>query len=100
MERVSGIGGLCFRARDPAAMGEWYKEHLGVDLPPSGYDETPWHQEAGPTAFAAFPESTAYFGDAKQAWMISFRGRSRQAETRTTSGPVWRKSTMRGRKRR
>jgi glyoxylase I family protein len=39
MERVTGIGGLFFRARDPAALGQWYQEHLGVTLTPSSYEE-------------------------------------------------------------
>jgi glyoxylase I family protein len=81
MERVSGIGGLFFRAQNPEAIGRWYKERLGIDFPPSSYDETPWHQEAGPTAFAAFAETTAYFGDAKQTWMINFRVRDLEAMT-------------------
>ena len=33
----------------------------------------PWWQEAGPAAFAPFPETTAYFGDAGKVWMINFR---------------------------
>jgi glyoxylase I family protein len=73
LKKVTGIGGLFFRARDPKAMGLWYQEHLGVKLTPSSYDELPWWQEAGPTAFAPFPESTEYFGEAKQAWMVNFR---------------------------
>jgi len=40
---------------------------------PPNYDELPWKQEAGPTAFAPFPETTAYFGDAGKLWMIDFR---------------------------
>jgi len=75
MEKVSGIGGLFFRARDPIAVGQWYSDHLGVSLVPSNYDELPWWQEAGPTAFAAFPETTAYFGDPNKSWMINFRVR-------------------------
>jgi glyoxylase I family protein len=31
MEKVSGIGGLFSRARDPVAIGQWYRDHLGVD---------------------------------------------------------------------
>lgn len=73
MEKVSGIGGLFFRARDPAAVGQWYRDHLGVTRAPSNYDELPWRQEAGPTAFAPFPETTAYFGDANKVWMADFR---------------------------
>jgi len=51
MERVTGIGGLFFRARDPAALSRWYQEHLGITLTPSTYDDVPWRQEAGPRAW-------------------------------------------------
>jgi glyoxylase I family protein len=81
MEKVTGIGGLFFRSRDPSALGRWYQEHLGVTLTPTNYDEPPWRQEAGPTVFAPFPEQTAYFGDPKQAWMVSFRVRNLDAMT-------------------
>jgi len=73
MEKVAGIGGLFFRARDPAALGQWYQEHLGVSPAPSSYEELPWQQEAGPTAFSPFPEASDYFGDSKQVWMVNFR---------------------------
>jgi len=79
MEKVHGIGGIFFRARDPAGLGRWYGDHLGVTLTPSNYDELPWWQEAGPTVFARFPEDTAYFGDAKRTWMVNFRVRDLQA---------------------
>jgi len=79
MERVNGIGGFFFRARDPAALGQWYDDHLGVTVVPSNYDEPGWRQEAGPTAFAPFPETTTYFGDASKNWMINFRVRNLDA---------------------
>ncbi len=79
MEKVTGIGGLFFRATDPAALGRWYQQHLGVTLTPTSYDEPPWQQEAGPTAFAPFPRQTSYFGDLKQAWMVNFRVRNLDA---------------------
>jgi len=31
MKRVTGIGGVFFKANDPAALGAWYKTHLGID---------------------------------------------------------------------
>ncbi|HEY8169797.1 MAG TPA: VOC family protein, partial [Candidatus Limnocylindria bacterium] len=31
MARVTGIGGVFMRSRDPAALAGWYTEHLGVD---------------------------------------------------------------------
>jgi predicted enzyme related to lactoylglutathione lyase len=73
MEKVKGIGGFFFRAKDPASLGHWYRDHLGVTLVPSNFDELPWQQEAGPTAFAPFPETSEYFGDAGKVWMINFR---------------------------
>src|SRR5882724_2495155 len=81
MEKVTGIGGVFFRARDPKALGQWYQEHLGVRLTPSSYEELPWWQEAGPTAFAPFPESTEYFGKSNQVWMVNFRVRDLDAMT-------------------
>ena len=32
MERITGIGGVFFRSRDPKALGEWYRTHLGVPV--------------------------------------------------------------------
>jgi hypothetical protein len=79
MEKVTGIGGVFFRARDPAALSQWYQEHLGVAPTPSSYEELPWRQEAGPTVFAPFPEGTEYFGDPKRSWMVNFRVRNLDA---------------------
>jgi glyoxylase I family protein len=79
MEKVTGIGGVFFRARDPAALGQWYQEHLGVSPTPSSYEQLPWQQEAGPTVFAPFPEETEYFGDPRRSWMVNFRVRNLDA---------------------
>ena len=32
MKRVTGIGGIFFSAKDPAALRAWYKRHLGIDV--------------------------------------------------------------------
>jgi glyoxylase I family protein len=71
-QRVTGIGGVFFRANDPVALAKWYQEKLGVDPVPSGYGQKPWLQEAGPTAFAPFPKDTT-FGKGGQPWMVDFR---------------------------
>ena len=68
MEKVTGIGGLFFRARDPDALARWYADHLGIDMA-AGI----WQQQAGPTVFAPFPHDTDYFGRLNQHWMINFR---------------------------
>ena len=73
MEKVTGIGGFFFRAKDPAALAEWYEQHLGVTKTPNNYDDPVWEQVAGPTVFAPFPEDTDYFGSAEQEAMINFK---------------------------
>ncbi len=80
-EKVTGIGGLFFRARDPQALSRWYLTHLGVTPVPSSYEETPWRQEAGVTIFAPFPDTTGYFGRPQQGWMVNFRVRNLDAIT-------------------
>ena len=75
MEKVTGIGGLFFRAHDPTALGRWYQQHLGISLTPSSYEESVWQQEAGPTVFTPFAETSNYFGDAHKVWMVNFRVR-------------------------
>jgi glyoxylase I family protein len=79
MERVTGIGGLFFRARDPDALARWYAEHLGIDPVPATYEQRPWWQQQGPTAFAPFPADTDYFGRPEQAWKLNLRVRDLDA---------------------
>jgi glyoxylase I family protein len=75
MEKVTGIGGLFFRAHDPKTLARWYQEHLGISVIPSSSEDSVWQQEAGPTAFAPFKETTDYFGDLNKVWMVNFRVR-------------------------
>jgi glyoxylase I family protein len=42
MEKVTGIGGFFFRAKDPKALGRWYQQHLGILLTPSSYEDSVW----------------------------------------------------------
>lgn len=64
MPKITGIGGVFFRAQDTAALAQWYQTHLGVP----GF----WQQDAGQTIFAPFKADTDYFPAGKQ-WMINFR---------------------------
>ena len=75
MEKVTGIGGLFFRAKDPAGLGRWYQQHLGISLTPSSPGDPVWQQEAGPTVFSPFPETSGYFGAPQKMWMVNFRVR-------------------------
>jgi predicted enzyme related to lactoylglutathione lyase len=75
MERVLGIGGHFMRAADPAALGAWYREYLGLDADENGE----WSQGAGPTVFATFESETDYFGSRTQQVMLNFRVRDLDA---------------------
>ncbi|WP_410626790.1 VOC family protein [Amycolatopsis sp. cmx-8-4] len=75
MERVTGIGGYFLRAADPAALGAWYREKLGLDTDEHGA----WQQEAGTTVFAPFEADTDYFGARSQHTMLNFRVRDLDA---------------------
>ena len=72
-----GMGGYFFRAKDPAALKAWYKEHLGVGGG-CGTDEKGesnewvWFTQAGPMVFEPFKQDSDYFPAEKQA-MINLR---------------------------
>jgi glyoxylase I family protein len=73
MEKVVGIGGVFFRAQDPKALADWYSTHLGINKVPDNYNDPAWQQQAGPTVFAPFAQTTKYFGDPAKQWMLNFR---------------------------
>jgi predicted enzyme related to lactoylglutathione lyase len=59
---------LFFRAKDPDALQQWYRDHLGVVFA----EGEPWNQEAGPAVIMPFADDTDYFPAGKQ-WMVNFR---------------------------
>ena len=72
MQRVTGIGGVFLRSRDPAVLAAWYAEHLGLDV-------EDWHgavlrAAGGETmVWAQFPADTEYFGRLDQQAMVNYR---------------------------
>ena len=79
MKRVTGLGGLFFKARDSTAMYEWYEEHLGIKREPHGegvafhWREADDPQTTGLTAWSIFPRDTKYFGPSPAQFMMNFR---------------------------
>lgn len=67
MARITGIGGIFFRAKDPAALSAWYDHHLLHQA-----DRHTWAQDAGPTVFAPFRADTDYF-PADRQYMLNLR---------------------------
>src|ERR1700677_1148651 len=75
MERVLGIGGYFMRAADPAALGAWYRDRLGLDADENGL----WRQGTGQTVFATFGSETGYFGSRAHQTPLNFRARGPEA---------------------
>ncbi len=74
MAKVTGLGGIFFKSRDPAALSAWYAKHLGLDAEAWGgarFDEN--EQRPGYTLWSPFAADTSYFGAGLQPYMINFR---------------------------
>jgi predicted enzyme related to lactoylglutathione lyase len=83
--RVTGIGGVFFKARDPEVLAAWYKQHLGIALESAGgrpsapsFHSFQWVEKddarkPGATVLAIFPQKSTYFGPSSALFMIDFR---------------------------
>ena len=75
--RVTGIGGVFFKAHDAPKLAAWYREHLGI-VSEGGFHTFEWLEKedaskTGSTTWAIFPETTKYFGASKSPLMINYR---------------------------
>ena len=98
MERVEGIGGFFFRAKNPVALAKWYEAHLGISLAPTGPDTPPWVSTEGVTVFSPFTQDSDYFAP-DRAFMLNFRVRDLDAmltQLRDSSIDVSHEQTMDG----
>lgn len=79
MERVLGLGGLFFKARDPHALAQWYRDHLGLPLD-AGQTYGLLTAEAGDlTVWSTFPADTTYFAPSAAPFMVNYRVRDLDA---------------------
>lgn len=72
MIKVSGIGGVFFRAKNPETLAAWYQANLGVNIAPTDMTMQPWISREGVTVFAPFADDTDYFPK-DRAFMMNFR---------------------------
>jgi len=78
MKRVTGIGGIFFKAKDPSTMYEWYEKHLGIQREADGSGSMfHWRDAADPektglTVWSIFPQDTKYFDPSKSSFMMNF----------------------------
>ncbi len=74
MARVTGIGGVFFKARDPKTLQHWYVENLGMEPDQDGYMVIRWGgDDRGSTVWAPFKDDTDYMGPEENRWMINYR---------------------------
>ncbi len=77
--RVTGIGGIFFKARNPKRLGAWYAEHLGLPVDPNwGGCAFEWRDAKKPkskgcTVWSPFDADTKYFGRGQQGHMVNYR---------------------------
>jgi predicted enzyme related to lactoylglutathione lyase len=74
---VKGIGGIFFKATNPAELKAWYKKHLGLDTDAYGF-RFEWQEGADSTRqeslqWSPFSASTTYFAPSKKDFMINYR---------------------------
>lgn len=78
MRRVTGIGGIFFKAKDAKALQAWYREHLGIDVQPWGGAAFDWTDTAGnpvggTTAWLINPEESKQFAPSTASFMVNYR---------------------------
>ena len=77
MAKVTGIGGVFFKARDPKALGQWYAKHLGLSLEEWGGAILKWPEDhaddGGLTVWNLAAQSSTWFAPSEAALMINYR---------------------------
>lgn len=77
MKKVTGIGGIFFKSKDPKAINEWYKTHLGFNTTPYGtnfeWREMDDSTKKGITVWNPFEDNTKYFDPSTKDFMINYR---------------------------
>jgi predicted enzyme related to lactoylglutathione lyase len=78
MKRVTGIGGIFFKARDPLTLRDWYKKHLGIDVQAWGGAAFTWSDEAGApvngtTVWSVAAADGADFAPSAASFMVNYR---------------------------
>ena len=80
MQRVIGIGGIFFKAKDPEKLAAWYRRHLGLNV--EDWGGVAFQEGAGAElqpkrqsylSWSPFEETTEYFAPSEKAFMINYR---------------------------
>src|SRR5262245_5519322 len=80
MERVLGMGGVFFKARDPKGLAAWYRDHLGIPIETNQTYAALTSAGAGEmTVWSTFKADTEYFGSGPAPFMFNYRVRNLDA---------------------
>lgn len=76
MAKVLGIGGIFFKSKDPAALTNWYRDVIGLEVEPWGgvllRPQAMADHPGAATVFAPFKLDTTYFAPSTKDFMINF----------------------------
>jgi predicted enzyme related to lactoylglutathione lyase len=78
LKRVTGIGGIFFKAKDAPSLNAWYKLHLGIDINSWGGAAFDWTDAegkpvAGTTAWSINPQESDQFAPSSASFMVNYR---------------------------
>jgi predicted enzyme related to lactoylglutathione lyase len=78
MKRVTGIGGIFFKAKDAPGLRAWYQRHLGIDVQPWGGTAFPWTDAEGSpvdgmTVWSISPSDGDAFAPSPANFMVNYR---------------------------
>ena len=78
MKRVTGIGGIFFKAKDAKSLQAWYKRHLGIDVQAWGGAAFEWADAegkpvGGTTAWLIDPQESDHFAPSSASFMVNYR---------------------------
>ena len=74
MAKVTGFGGIFFKAHDPQALGAWYEKHLRMKI--ERFGGAKFAEDAtrpGCTLWTPFKQDTKYFAPSDKPYMMNFR---------------------------
>lgn len=77
MKKVTGIGGIFFKTKDPKKISDWYGDNLGLVINPYGsvfeFRQGASPDKKGYTVWSPFKDDTDYFAPSEEPYMVNYR---------------------------
>ncbi len=76
-KRVTGVGGVFFKTKEPGKLKDWYHKHLGIQTDEHGaafkFRQWPDKEKSGYLQWSPFPDDTTYFEPSEKEFMVNYR---------------------------